>query len=77
MPTSYSGGLLNIQDIATRSVYLSQESGMPKKRCAVNFLNPAFRFDEGRMIPTENTRRIMEVGREYNPDLELDPLQKS
>ena len=35
--------------------------------------NGAFKFVNGKIVPTENTKRIMEVGREYNPDLKVRP----
>ena len=48
---------------------------MPKNRMAgeATLENGAFTFIDGKMVPTENTKRIMEVGREFNPNLKVRP----
>ena len=46
---------------------------MPKQRMAGEVLNPAFQQKDGQMVPTENTLRIMEEGRKYNPEVEVVP----
>ena len=46
---------------------------MAKQRMAGEVLNPAFHHENGKMVPSENTLRIMEEGRKYNPDVEVVP----
>ena len=46
---------------------------MSKQRMAGEVLNPAFQHKDGQMVPTENTLRIMEEGRKYNPEVEVVP----
>tara|TARA_B100001778_G_scaffold333520_1_gene342227 strand:+ start:180 stop:908 length:729 start_codon:yes stop_codon:yes gene_type:complete len=47
---------------------------MPINRLAGNILkNKIFQFQDGKLVPTDNTKKLTQAGQEWNPDLEVVP----